>query len=165
LINKLKRETVAQRIELYKKASIMHVEPNSEHYNILSIDGGGIRGLIPAMWLSELERRTQLSVSSMFRMMAGTSTGATIAAGLSLPDKYNVRRPHYRAVDLVELYTTHASRVFSRSSAIKRVFRSASKYTDEGRKSLFEDYFEETRLSEAISDLLITAVQSGNPTT
>ena len=50
----------------------------------------------------------------MFHMMAGTSTGGIVTAALSLPDKQNIRLPRYRAVDIVELYTTRSNEVFSR---------------------------------------------------
>ncbi|CAG8520000.1 18224_t:CDS:2 [Cetraspora pellucida] len=54
-------------------------------YNILSIDGGGIRGVLPALWLSEIEYRTHRLISHLFNMMTGTSIGGIITAGLSAP--------------------------------------------------------------------------------
>lgn len=52
--------------------------------NILSIDGGGIRGIIPLACLVQLEAREAKPSRELFDMIAGTSTGAVIAAGLSL---------------------------------------------------------------------------------
>ena len=52
---------------------------------ILAIDGGGIRGLIPALVLAEIEQRTGRPISSLFDLVAGTSTGAIIACGLTRP--------------------------------------------------------------------------------
>ncbi|MEO1113551.1 MAG: patatin-like phospholipase family protein, partial [Pseudomonadota bacterium] len=57
---------------------------------ILSIDGGGVRGLIPLRVLESLEARlSQRGVTKpfhqMFDLMAGTSTGGLITAGLSAP--------------------------------------------------------------------------------
>lgn len=46
---------------------------------------GGIRGIIPALWLAEIEKATKKSISCLFNMISGTSTGAIIAAGLSAP--------------------------------------------------------------------------------
>lgn len=51
---------------------------------ILSIDGGGLRGMIPIAMLAELERLTGKTCPEMFDMVAGTSTGAIIAAGIGL---------------------------------------------------------------------------------
>lgn len=51
---------------------------------ILSIDGGGLRGMIAVAMLAELERMTGRTCSQLFDMVAGTSTGAIIAAGIGL---------------------------------------------------------------------------------
>lgn len=165
IISRLTQETGEERIKLYKRMSTIHAEPNHTQYNILSVDGGGIRGLIPAIWLSELERVVGLKSSSMFHMMAGTSTGAIITAGLSLPDKNRGEIPRYAATDIVQLYTTHSDKVFYRRNSIIDFFRTSNKYTDEGRKTLFDLYFENTKLSQTLTDLIITAVQSGKSTT
>ena len=52
--------------------------------NILSVDGGGIKGIIPLACLVKLEARKGQSCQQFFDMAAGTSTGAIIAAGLAL---------------------------------------------------------------------------------
>lgn len=51
---------------------------------LLSIDGGGMRGVIPIMILKYLEERTGKPAYDLFDMVAGTSTGAIIAAGLGI---------------------------------------------------------------------------------
>jgi len=51
---------------------------------ILSIDGGGMRGIIPVKMLAYLEQETGKPAYELFDMVAGTSTGAIIAAGLGL---------------------------------------------------------------------------------
>lgn len=51
---------------------------------ILSVDGGGIRGIIPLACLVQLEAREGKPSREIFDLIAGTSTGAVIAAGLSL---------------------------------------------------------------------------------
>ncbi len=52
--------------------------------SILCVDGGGVRGIIPLACLVRLERISGKSVRDLFDMVAGTSTGAVIAAGLAL---------------------------------------------------------------------------------
>jgi hypothetical protein len=51
---------------------------------ILSIDGGGVRGIIPLACLVRLEEEEGILCRELFDMVAGTSTGAVIAAGLAL---------------------------------------------------------------------------------
>ena len=52
---------------------------------ILSIDGGGIRGLIPAMMLDALERKMGHPAAELFDVIAGTSTGGILALALAVP--------------------------------------------------------------------------------
>ncbi len=51
---------------------------------ILTIDGGGIKGVIPAAFLAALEQATGKSVVEYFDLIVGTSTGGIIALGLGL---------------------------------------------------------------------------------
>ena len=51
---------------------------------VLAIDGGGIRGVIPAVLLAELERRAKRPVAELFDLIAGTSTGGILAAALTV---------------------------------------------------------------------------------
>ena len=53
-------------------------------FPLLSIDGGGIRGLVAASFLEEIEERTGKSVVDYFDLIAGTSAGGIIALGLGL---------------------------------------------------------------------------------
>jgi hypothetical protein len=52
---------------------------------ILSIDGGGIRGIIPALILAQIEKQTEKPIYKLFDVIAGTSTGAILALGLTRP--------------------------------------------------------------------------------
>ena len=52
---------------------------------VLSIDGGGIRGMIPALVLAEIEKRTGRPVAGLFDLVAGTSTGGILACALTRP--------------------------------------------------------------------------------
>ena len=73
---------------------------------ILSIDGGGIRGIIAATVLREIlgGRRAQ----DTFHLVAGTSTGGILACGLCRPDPLSPQ-------DLIDLYVEHGREIFSRS--------------------------------------------------
>ena len=51
--------------------------------NVLSIDGGGIRGIIPAMILAKIEEKTGENISCLFDLIVGTSTGGILALGLT----------------------------------------------------------------------------------
>jgi predicted acylesterase/phospholipase RssA len=78
---------------------------------ILSIDGGGIRGLIPAVLLESLETATGRPAREAFDFVAGTSTGAILAGGVAagftgeqLASLYRRRGPElFRQVPLLGL--------------------------------------------------------------
>jgi predicted acylesterase/phospholipase RssA len=77
-------------------------------FKILSIDGGGIRGIIPAFWLtsleSELDANSGSTLHDAFDIFAGTSTGSIIAAGLAIGKS---------ADEIRKLYETKGSSIFS----------------------------------------------------
>ena len=56
-----------------------------DRFRILAIDGGGSRGILPAIVLADLERRTNRPIIDLFDMIVGTSTGGLIALGLACP--------------------------------------------------------------------------------
>src|ERR1039458_3929071 len=62
---------------------------------ILSIDGGGIRGIIPALVLARIEQLTNRPIARLFDLVAGTSTGGILALGLTIP-KLHIGSAHIR---------------------------------------------------------------------
>lgn len=79
-------------------------------FTILAIDGGGIRGLIPAKVLAELERELKLknpnkSLYEYFDLICGTSTGSILAIAIALG---------IPAAELVKFYKEHAQLIFPR---------------------------------------------------
>jgi patatin-like phospholipase/acyl hydrolase len=127
---------------------------------ILSIDGGGIRGIIPAVVLAEIERRTARPIAHLFDLIAGTSTGGILAIGLSIPKC--PASALYSAAELIDLYERQGSRIFSRS-LIHRLAACGNlrheKYTSAGIERVLMDYFGDARLRDAATDLLITSYE------
>lgn len=101
---------------------------------ILSIDGGGIRGIIPAVALAFLESELQkldgeeARLADYFDVIAGTSTGGLVTAMLTAPNKK--RRPLFAAKDIQAFYMDHAPRIFPQLRGafgrIMRILRSLS---------------------------------------
>jgi patatin-like phospholipase/acyl hydrolase len=127
---------------------------------ILSIDGGGIRGIIPALVLAEIEKRTGRPIACLFELIAGTSTGGILELGLSIPK--TPPAPLYTASQLVEMYERDSARIFSRSlfqklAACGNLRR--AKYSAAGIEEVLLDYFGDSRLSDASTDVLITSYE------
>ncbi len=130
----------------------------SKVITILSIDGGGMRGIIPALLLAEIEQRTRKPISQLFNLIAGTSTGGILTLGMVKPDAHNL--PAYSAQQGVALYETQGERIFSRSiwhriHAIDNA--TEEKYPSEGIETVLDEYFGETRLKDALTDVLVTS--------
>ncbi len=124
---------------------------------ILSIDGGGIRGIIPAVILAEIERRTGKPVAELFDLVAGTSTGGILALGLTIPDKTGI--PRYSADAMTGLYAEQGLRIFSRSAWHKAKTLSGlsgPKYSAVGIEAVLEEFFGEMPLGNTLADVLVT---------
>lgn len=132
-----------------------------ETVRVLSIDGGGIRGIIPALVLTELERRSGRRAAELFDVMAGASTGGILALALSqsAPDG----RPAWPAERLVDLYESEGPRIFSRDLLVR--IRSVEgildeKYSAEGLDRALRSYMGDARLPDALTDVLVTAYET-----
>jgi hypothetical protein len=142
---------------------------------VLSIDGGGVRGIIPALWLCEIEKQTKRPVSKLFNMMAGTSVGSIIAASLAKPeveiDFVNettiriVSKTHteYSPYDVVKLFEDNSHEIFSQNEKgffdwIFGTSLTSDKYSEKGRKNVLRRYLSDVSMNEVLVDLVIPAV-------
>ena len=71
---------------------------------ILSLDGGGIKGVFPAAFLASIEEEVESSIGEYFDLIVGTSTGGIIALGLGLG---------FAAKELLSFYQDLGSQVFA----------------------------------------------------
>lgn len=123
---------------------------------ILSIDGGGIRGIIPAIVLAHIEKRTGKRICRIFDLIAGTSTGGILALCLTKPDAKG--NPQYSADDIVKLYENEGMNIFRKSpwkSAVPIMNMIESKYPKEGIESVLQKYFGNTMLSSSLTKVII----------
>jgi predicted acylesterase/phospholipase RssA len=127
---------------------------------VLALDGGGIRGVIPAMVLAEIEQRCNKRIGELFDLIAGTSTGGILALGLTTPDPTDPARPRYGADDLLRLYTEKGAVIFRRSLGHWLVTLGGlfgSKFPVNGLDETLRTYFGDSRLKDAISEVVITS--------
>jgi patatin-like phospholipase/acyl hydrolase len=127
---------------------------------VLSIDGGGIRGIIPATILESIEERTNTRTAHLFDLIAGTSTGGILALGLATPDEKG--EPKYSAADLTALYEKEGKRIFARSLWHRMVALDNlidEKYDASGLESVLRKYFGDTRLKDAVTEVLLTSYE------
>jgi predicted acylesterase/phospholipase RssA len=144
----------------------------------LAIEGGGVRGIIPARVLTSLETLTERPISELFDVIVGTSTGGMLALGLASPN--DAGEPAYSAAHVTDIYRQYGEEIFPRSSyALPRSIQDArdfwtsagtraamfgfnpdlgnARYSPTGIEEAFHRYFEDRKLSEALVDVVITA--------
>ena len=127
---------------------------------ILSLDGGGIRGLVSAIWLEELDRRLRAAgkggVREHFDLIAGSSTGAMIAAGLACglaPSQLTSLYQHFGD----EVFPGAAERLWSRVTRTFTQGLSAPRYAPQRLEAVLQRVFGARTLGEASPRLMVTA--------
>lgn len=126
---------------------------------ILTLDGGGIRGILPCAFLAELERRLNRPATGMFDLMAGTSTGGIIAGGLNVPHPERAGKPKFSAAEFGQLYEKNGPMIFKKRGGW---FSNVNKWFDvtfshDGLESLLHQYFGDTELRHTLTEVLITS--------
>lgn len=125
---------------------------------VLSLDGGGIRGLIAGRILQAIDEEAHQPLHGLFDLVAGTSTGALLALGLALPDPNAGARRDGR--ELAELYRHCGRCMFQRSTG--HTLRTlwglvGSRYPSGPAEEVFDLHFGDVRLSQACPDVLVPA--------
>jgi len=137
---------------------------------VLSIDGGGVRGIIPATILAFLEEKLQeldgpdARIADYFDVVAGTSTGGLLAAMLTAPglqDHDGRRRPLFDAKDLAQFYIDHSPKIFpqknwilSKIAGTLRMVR-GPKYDGKYLHGLLRQHLGDMRLDKALTNVVI----------
>ena len=134
---------------------------------ILSIDGGGIRGIVPGQVLialeSKLQQRTQnpkARLADYFDFFAGTSTGAILTCIYLCPTANDSTRARFSAEEAVALYLEYGDDIFD-VSFWQRV-RTQDGVTDEKYEAdelekRLKQYMDDLKLSQLLKPCLITA--------
>ncbi|MTJ20108.1 patatin [Dolichospermum sp. UHCC 0352] len=136
-------------------------------YKILAIDGGGIRGIIPAIILTEIEKRTQKQIFSLFDLIAGSSSGGILALGLTKPrlDLAGSDSPpvaQYSAEELLQIYLEYGAEIFYEPfweqllGQIEDIFVQP-KYSSEGREEIIKQYFGDSPLENNLKEVFVTS--------
>lgn len=134
---------------------------------ILSIDGGGIRGIIPGMLLVALEDKIkritkdpQAHLSQYFDFFAGTSTGGILASILLCPHPDDPTKPRFSAQDALNIYVEHGTEIFTTSSwrrFLNQFGLLSELYDEHVLEKVLESYFGDLKLSQLIKPCIITA--------
>jgi patatin-like phospholipase/acyl hydrolase len=148
---------------IYPPAAISNPSPPPRKVvRILSIDGGGIRGVIPALVLKHIESRllSGRRIAECFDIIAGTSTGGLIALMLTVPNKE--KRPKYTAYEISQIYEELGQEVFSQS--LWQIIKSGdgwwgAKYSSHALENFLASYLGNTCLKEVVTNVIVPAYE------
>jgi hypothetical protein len=142
-----------------------------DRFRVLAIDGGGIRGLIPARVIARLEELVsevageERRAADCFHMFAGTSTGGLIALGLTAPDPERPGRPKLTGADLADLYLTDGPRIFG--DTLHKLLSLGGwigpKHTPARLEEALERRYGEARLRDALREVIVTSYDMAEP--
>jgi len=138
---------------------------------ILSIDGGGIRGILPGVVLARLEKKLQektrnkeLRLADKFDFISGTSTGGILGLTYLFPDKTG-KKPKFSAQDAVNLYLDRGDEIFDVTLGQKIKSLGGvidEKYSADEIEEALMDNFGDTKLDALLKPCLITAYDIRN---
>lgn len=124
----------------------------SNNFQILTLDGGGLKGIFSAAILAHLEEDCGTRIIDHFDLIAGTSTGAIIALGLGMG---------MSPLEIVEFYVSHGPKIFpsKRFSGLKQYIR--TKYDSFQLELALKQCFGEKDLSDSQKRLVIPSYNIG----
>lgn len=137
--------------------SLLSIEAMSnERVRVLAIDGGGVRGIIPAVILEKIEEEMGRPIAQIFDMVAGSSTGGLLALGLTAPNQN--QQPVASAKTAVQVYLLETPGIFT--SSWKHKFKNLGgllgpKYELTGLTTMTAQ-LGDAKLSEALIPTLVT---------
>lgn len=139
------------------------MENKKRIFTVLAIDGGGVRGIIPARILQEIEERTGKPIAELFDLIGGTSTGAIVAGGLVVPDPEDPKRPKHTAQELKNFYYRYAPKIFPemRFKSIRKL-SSGALYDPKPLEEALEGKYGDVRLKDCLTSLMIPATDIKN---
>jgi len=130
-------------------------------FRILTLDGGGIRGIITLILLVDIERRTGKQIWELFDLISGTSTGGIIALALTVkgPDG----RARYTAAQVLKLYLQMGPVLFRKHilDEIRPYTFGGSKYPDSNIDPVLIEFFGEATLGESLTKVMIPTCDRG----
>lgn len=129
-------------------------------FRILSIDGGGLRGIVPVLILKEIERRTGKRITELFDMIAGTSTGGLMAVGLTVSS--DGKTPMYSLSDIEQVYKEQGKAIFPEKNLLGSIINNTvalknPKYSADGLQQVLDSLLANKRISDCILPIFITS--------
>ena len=121
---------------------------------VLAVDGGGIRGIIPAVIIDALQQRLGKQPWQTYDLIAGTSTGGIITVGIGTA--CNKGKP-YSPQQLIDLYVQNGATIFQKNIFTPERELLLPKYSPDGLQTVLDRFFSDTQFKSALTPLLVSS--------
>jgi len=135
---------------------------------ILSIDGGGLRGVLPLWVLQAIENYTQKKIFDCFDFFAGSSTGGIISAGLTIPqtlshaNNITKRVPKLGVEEIIGLYQEKGKEIFPVGNFLNEWYKGQiwsylkkPMYSSDGLQGVLEEFFGDFKIGDCIKPIMV----------
>ncbi len=135
---------------------------------ILSIDGGGLRGVVPLTILKKIEELTGQPIWKSFDLIAGTSTGGLIASALTIPKTPGVKESKYSIDDILKVYLERGKEIFPPATTkMGELFVTVDetmrpKFGEKGIAKVFTDVCGKAKINDSITNIMISTYDLTN---
>lgn len=137
----------------------------NKKFRILSIDGGGLRGIIPLQVIKQIEKATAKPIHKSFDLIAGTSTGGLLACALSMQDFDSIEADtrKYSLEEIEDIYRKRGKEIFPKTRGffnkkikrLKKLFR--PQFDVSKLETVLFDYFSNNRVTSCLRPILISS--------
>jgi uncharacterized protein len=144
------------------------IEIKDRKIRLLSLDGGGIKGVLSAQILVRIEKLLKeitndetVRIGDYFDIISGTSTGGILVCAYLTPD--NLKRPIYSAENVRDFYMENGDKIFHKSFKQKILSGFGilgAEYDSKGLEEVLEKYFSITELKDLIKPCLIPSLET-----
>jgi hypothetical protein len=156
--------TSTERKLLYD-ISVTRNKSEKELYKILSVDGGGIRAILPQLVLCEIEKRCNRYVAETFQLITGTSAGAITIASCTVPEYVGSAKPAYSVGEVVKIHIESCRDMFVNTGmlagAVRRIF--TQKYSNQAFYQSVKKTCKNFHMSDVLTEVIIPAVNCDGP--
>ncbi len=131
-----------------------------KNFKILSLDGGGLRGIVPVLILEEIEKRSGKRIIDLFDLISGTSTGGLIACGVTVSD--DGINPVYTLQEIEDIYTQRGKDIFPRKTVAGKIINSVTslkqpRFSEAGLDKVLTEFFGTRRMTSCLKPILVTS--------
>jgi uncharacterized protein len=131
-------------------------------FNILSIDGGGLRGMVPIRILQKIEQLTGKTIQENFDLFAGSSTGGLIACLLSVRNERHPDTPKYTLQDIADMYAEKGGLIFPVRTGFGKILHRIQSlfmpaYSASGLDQVLKQYIADQTITDVLRPVLIAS--------